>query len=84
VVWEWWYKAAKQAEIDINLYQATKHSLGMRYVMMDGARLDILQALFGHADIRTTQKYARFLTQETTDVFRALVTVSSPLQITDK
>jgi len=42
------------------LYCATKHSLGQQLLDDEDVDLTELQALFGHADIRSTMRYARY------------------------
>ncbi len=37
---------------------STKHTLGTE-LRRDGVPLDVIQAVFGHADARSTERYAR-------------------------
>jgi len=44
----------------LSLYPGTKHSLGQQLLDDEDVDLTELQALFGHADIRSTMRYARY------------------------
>jgi len=45
----------------VNHYNATKHSFGLQK-LDEGFGLDMIQAVMGHKDKRTTVKYAKYLT----------------------
>ena len=52
-----WRRAIKKAGVKITLYEATRHSLAS-IAASEGAPLQAIQDVLGHADIRTTLKYA--------------------------
>lgn len=56
-----WRRAANKAEIDISLYQATKHS-GASQALNAGVDIGIIQAMLGHKDPRTTARYMELKT----------------------
>ena len=60
LVWETWRAAARRAGVDISLYQGTKHSLGCR-LLNAGIREEVLQAIFGHKDRKSTKRYAKLV-----------------------
>ena len=65
----WWHKARVQAGVPpIGVYAGTKHSLATE-LRRDGVPLDVIQAILGHADSRSTERYARLSDQA---VVRAL------------
>ena len=53
-----WNKACNEAGIEINLYSATRHSLGCQIVDA-GFPLDIVQDQFGHTRQDMTRRYAQ-------------------------
>lgn len=55
-----WRRAAKRAGLDIGCYQGTKHSLGCR-LLNAGIRKEVIQALMGHKDSKSTDRYAKFV-----------------------
>ena len=55
----WWYSACEAAGVpQIGVYEGTKHTLGTE-LRREGVPLDVIQAVFGHADARSTERYAR-------------------------
>jgi len=52
-----WNKTREKLNIEITLYQATRHSLAS-IALNNGAPLTAIQGVLGHTDYRTTLKYA--------------------------
>ena len=46
----------------VSMYPGTKHSFGMQRLNA-GFSKDVLQAIFGHSDKKSTEKYAKYLTE---------------------
>ncbi len=65
-----WDKVRKKLEIDITLYEATRHSLAS-IAACNGASLNAIKDVLGHTDIRTTLKYAHSNLQSQQVVFQA-------------
>ena len=65
-----WVRACKRVGVEVGLYEGTKHAFAT-----DAARRGVqerhIQAFLGHADVRSTRRYARLADQ-------ALVTVLRP------
>jgi integrase len=61
-----WRKAATAVGIDISLYQGTKHSAATQAVNA-GTRLEVVQAMLGHKDAKSTKKYAKLVTNTLKD-----------------
>jgi len=59
-IYKTWMRAAARAGIKISLYQGTKHSLGCQ-LLNSGVREEVLQALFGHRDRKSTKRYAQLV-----------------------
>jgi integrase len=53
-----WAKACKAVGVSVPVYSGTKHSMGTD-ALARGVSDRTLQKLFGHADIRSTHRYAR-------------------------
>jgi integrase len=53
----------------VSMYPGTKHSFGMQRLNA-GFSKDILQSIFGHVDKRSTEKYAKYLTENLSPVMR--------------
>ena len=53
-----WGFACKRVGVQCSLYEGTKHSLGTA-LQAAGVEDRVIQQLFGHADIRSVQTYAR-------------------------
>jgi hypothetical protein len=51
------------------LYQGTKHSFGTQR-LAEGFNLSEVQAVMGHADQRSTLRYAKYQTEKLVDVMR--------------
>lgn len=62
-----WSTACAKAGISINLYNGLKHSFGCQR-LNQGFTLDEIKAVMGHTDKRTTERYAKFITQSLADV----------------
>ena len=52
-----WRKARKKVNINIKLYEATRHSVASM-AASSGVSMAIIKEVLGHTDIRTTQKYS--------------------------
>jgi integrase len=52
-----WNEACKNAAVEIELYNATRHSVASQ-ASSNGAPLQCIKAALGHSDIRTTLRYA--------------------------
>jgi integrase len=52
-----WNKACESAGVEIDLYNATRHSVASQ-ASSKGAPLQAIKAVLGHTDFRTTLKYA--------------------------
>lgn len=59
-IYKTWTRAATKAGIRINLYQGTKHSLGCQ-LLNSGVREELIQALMGHKDRKSTKRYAKMV-----------------------
>jgi site-specific recombinase XerD len=72
-----WAKANRQANAEhgtpmINLYNGLKHSFGCQR-LNQGFSLDEVRAVMGHADLRTTGKYAKYATEKLSSVMRGKI-----------
>jgi integrase len=56
----------------VSMYPGTKHSFGMNR-LKDGFSKDILQAIFGHVDKKSTERYAKYLTESLAPAIRGKV-----------
>lgn len=65
-----WKEACKAVEVDIELYQATRHSVASM-AASSGVSIAIIKEVLGHADIRTTQKYSHINVLSQSQVFEA-------------
>ena len=63
-------EATRQLGIEIELYEATKHSFGTRYVNERWLSRDLLKEWFGHTKIEMTERYARI---KVVDAFRQML-----------
>ena len=55
----WWYQGCHRAGVPrVGVYEGTKHSLGTA-LRGKAVPLDVIQAIFCHADARSTERYAR-------------------------
>ena len=61
-------QATSQLGLEIELYEATKHSFGTHYVN-NGISKDLLKEWFGHASIKSTEVYAKI---RIVDAFRQI------------
>jgi integrase len=51
----------------VSMYPGTKHSFGMQR-LNQGFSKDLLQTVFGHTDKKTTERYAKYLTETLSEV----------------
>jgi len=65
-----WKEAAKAIGTDIELYQATRHSVASM-AASSGVSIAIIKEVLGHADIWTTQKYSHVDVLSQSQVFAA-------------
>ncbi len=65
-----WRKARKKVDIDIKLYEATRHSVASM-AASSGVSMAIIKEVLGHTDIRTTQKYSHLDVLAQSQVFAA-------------
>jgi integrase len=65
-----WKAACKVAKVDIELYQATRHSVASM-AASSGVSIAIIKEVLGHTDIRTTQKYSHVDVLSQSEVFAA-------------
>jgi integrase len=65
-----WKEACKAVSVDIELYQATRHSVASM-AASSGVSIAIIKEVLGHTDIRTTQKYAHVNVLSQSQVFAA-------------
>lgn len=65
-----WKEATKAVEVDIELYQATRHSVASM-AASSGVSIAIIKEVLGHTDIRTTQKYSHVDVLSQSQVFAA-------------
>lgn len=61
-------KAASQLGLEIELYEATKHSFGTHYIN-NGVSRDLLKEWFGHQSMKSTEVYAKI---KVIDAFRRI------------
>jgi site-specific recombinase XerD len=64
-----WNKACEKAEIKINLYNGLKHSFGCQR-LNQGFSIDQIQAVMGHTSPKTTERYAKYITENLSPVMR--------------
>ena len=74
-----WKEACKAVGVDIELYQATRHSVASM-AASSGVSIAIIKEVLGHTDIRTTQKYTHLDVLSQSKVFAAQKTNSVPLK----
>jgi site-specific recombinase XerD len=65
-----WKGACKAVDADIELYQATRHSVASM-AASSGVSIAIIKEVLGHTDIRTTQKYSHVDVLSQSQVFAA-------------
>jgi site-specific recombinase XerD len=65
-----WKEACKTVCADIELYQATRHSVASM-AASSGVSIAIIKEVLGHTDIRTTQKYSHVDVLSQSQVFAA-------------
>jgi len=65
-----WKEACKAASVDIELYQAARHSVASM-AASSGVSIAIIKEVLGHTDIRTTQKYSHVDVLSQSQVFAA-------------
>ena len=54
----WWGKACEQVGVKVGIYVGTKHSMAT-HLLSRGVQERHIQALLGHADVRSTRRYAQ-------------------------
>lgn len=59
--------AARKLGLDIELYEATKHSFGFYHLNKMGVSKEMLKEWYGHASVKTTDLYAKI---QVVDAFR--------------
>jgi len=68
----WWYQGCHRAGVPrVEVYEGTKHSLGTA-LCGKAVPLDVIQAIFGQADARSTERYARLADQAVVEALRPL------------
>ena len=55
---EEWTRACDQVGVKVRLYEGTKHSF-RTHLREEGVDLDAIKDVMGHADRRSTERYAR-------------------------
>ena len=65
-----WKEACKAVSIDVEFYQATRHSVASM-AASSGVSIAIIKEVLGHTDIRTTQKYSHINVLSQSQVFAA-------------
>ena len=75
-----WKEACKAIDVDIELYQATRHSVASM-AASSGVSIAIIKEVLGHTDIRTTQKYSHVNVLSQSQVFAAQESNSVQLKI---
>jgi site-specific recombinase XerD len=65
-----WKDVCKKVKVDIELYQATRHSVASM-AASSGVSIAIIKEVLGHTDIRTTQKYSHVDVLSQSQVFAA-------------
>ena len=68
----------------VSMYPGTKHSFGMQRLNA-GFSKDLLQTIFGHADKKSTEKYAKYLTESLSSAMSGkVVSLSCDADVTRK
>ena len=67
----------------VSMYPGTKHSFGMQRLHA-GFSKDILQAIFGHTDKKSTEKYAKYLAESLSSTMSGKVTLYGANVVQDK
>ena len=68
---EEWHGACRRVGIRVKLYEGTKHAFASEAVRR-GVQLKYVKEFLGHADIRTTERYAKLADQTLVQVLRPL------------
>jgi len=63
-----WRAAAREAGVDIKLYNGTRHSFAMQR-LQEGWTLAQVSAALGHSNITTTQRYGRLISKSLKPIF---------------
>jgi integrase len=74
-----WKDACEKVNVDIELYQATRHSVASM-AASSGVSIAIIKEVLGHTDIRTTQKYSHVDVLSQSQVFAAQKRKDVPLK----
>ena len=64
-----WKKACSAAGIEINLYNAIRHSLGCQ-LMDNGVEMEMVRDILGHTNSAMTRRYAQRAKQTVTNVLQ--------------
>ena len=67
----------------INLYNGLKHSFGVQR-LNQGFSIEQIKEVFGHVDVRSTQRYTKFLTQKLINVMRGKIVDLSAKRVQEK
>jgi len=73
----------KYGTILINLYNGLKHSFGCQR-LNQGFSIEEIKEVMGHVDSRTTERYAKFVTQKLTNVMRGKIADLSARRVQEK
>jgi len=69
----------------VSMYPGTKHSFGMQRLNDGRANKDQLQAIFGHTDKKSVERYAKYLTESLSPAMRAkIIQLPSDAKVTQK
>ena len=74
---EEWNRACAKLGITVKMYEGTKHSSASAAVR-SGKPLEVVQAALGHADRRSTERYAKLDDQAVVDVFPTVLGTRDP------
>lgn len=64
-----WKRASRSCGIEVSLYEGTKHAFAS-HALAAGVELRVIQEFLGHADARSTERYARIMDDALLDVFK--------------
>jgi integrase len=68
LIWEHWNEAAKAAEINISLYEGTRHSFASQAINLGKSRAKIGKFL-GHKSPKSTDRYAKLVTESLREIW---------------
>ena len=58
-----WNEACRKVDVEINLYNGTKHSLGM-HLLEKGVPKEMVQKIYGHSRADMTDRYCEYQTKQ--------------------